>query len=879
MAFRQLSPLQVILAFARLAVRRFLNSLQIALARRKKGLKSSIPERTGTPRKKVGSLILSLFLMGWLGFAFFFIFSGFIQRLAAVSSASDKFDSRIGVSQRVYDGIKKTQDALAKWEKNNRKSAREKGEEEWRNYLKELLTGEFERHPISGKETTDRVEEAIRVLNEQGSSGFRVMKGNDTDFLPNESSWPSGEYQTIFVKSLGIALIFVALSILCMNLGSGNQDLGKVEWSMEWFFTFPVKTRIIFLAKLLEYTVVSPFLWLLTIPLFFCLFWFAKFHFWAIPFAMVCSVYFGILVASLRLLLETWLRQTFPLSRVKNVQAAATVCGSLFYILFYIRNTDAPMRFLTERASSLPVAILCNPFSIPVWMTLGGSTILLCFGGMLVYGTLILYFSLLIAEKMVSKGLIANPSVYQGSRKKSDSSVAAPKIKISKVSFGIVRKELRLLSRDRNFMVQTLFIPLLVFGINFLANSDFKSLFGQNPRLSCGIAFGFGAYVLCFSGVNVLANEGNALWMLYTFPKTLNSILLRKVRLWCGLALIYTFTVLGIAFAFLPFQWSLLLNAFMAVIGVIIYSFISSGIGTLGTDPLEIVVQRRIKPETIYLYMFLMGMYGYAIYSDSIWTKIGQIILSTLLAYALWQKIQDRIPYFLDPIEEAPPSISMADGLIATLAFFVLQGLFFIVFTSALFSPGVSMVSSYVCSGFLVAIFCMYVFWRIKIPDLLVQVGFKRYSTQSALLRSPWIMGIILGAVTSVVGMIYLFLIDKIEYLHHLAEETLKIPDALKQSESPWLLAGLAIIAAPLFEEFVFRGILYKGMRRSLNAPLSILLSAGIFAIVHPPISVIPVFILGLAAAFCVEWTGLIWTSMLVHMIYNSVVTWIQWRG
>ena len=45
-----------------------------------------------------------------------------------------------------------------------------------------------------------------------------------------------------------------------------------------------------------------------------------------------------------------------------------------------------------------------------------------------------------------------------------------------------------------------------------------------------------------------------------------------------------------------------------------------------------------------------------------------------------------------------------------------------------------------------------------------------------------------------------------------------------------WLTV-LAVVAAPLFEEFIFRGILYRGFRRSFTAPLSALLSAGVFEV------------------------------------------------
>jgi ABC-2 type transport system permease protein len=45
-----------------------------------------------------------------------------------------------------------------------------------------------------------------------------------------------------------------------------------------------------------------------------------------------------------------------------------------------------------------------------------------------------------------------------------------------------------------------------------------------------------------------------------------------------------------------------------------------------------------------------------------------------------------------------------------------------------------------------------------------------------------------------------------------------------------------------------------------------------VFAICHPPISVMPVFVMGSLAAIGFEWTGWIMTPICVHMTYNALV-------
>ena len=79
------------------------------------------------------------------------------------------------------------------------------------------------------------------------------------------------------------------------------------------------------------------------------------------------------------------------------------------------------------------------------------------------------------------------------------------------------------------------------------------------------------------------------------------------------------------------------------------------------------------------------------------------------------------------------------------------------------------------------------------------------------------------------------------------------------------------MLAAPLFEEFLFRALVFQGMERSLRPPFAALGSAAIFAVIHPAISVVPVFILGVAAALSFRRTRLLWTAVAAHMVYNAM--------
>jgi ABC-2 type transport system permease protein len=78
------------------------------------------------------------------------------------------------------------------------------------------------------------------------------------------------------------------------------------------------------------------------------------------------------------------------------------------------------------------------------------------------------------------------------------------------------------------------------------------------------------------------------------------------------------------------------------------------------------------------------------------------------------------------------------------------------------------------------------------------------------------------------------------------------------------------LIAAPVFEEFIFRGLIYGGLRRSFGVWPATLASAAVFAIMHPAISIAPVFVMGVCAALVYERTRSLLAPMLTHLVYNA---------
>ncbi len=81
----------------------------------------------------------------------------------------------------------------------------------------------------------------------------------------------------------------------------------------------------------------------------------------------------------------------------------------------------------------------------------------------------------------------------------------------------------------------------------------------------------------------------------------------------------------------------------------------------------------------------------------------------------------------------------------------------------------------------------------------------------------------------------------------------------------------VVLFQAPLLEEPIFRGVIFRGYARSLPLWTAVLLSGGIFAIVHVnAASFIALWFLGAAFALLYHRTGSILAPMTAHFLFNA---------
>ncbi|MBN1668773.1 MAG: CPBP family intramembrane metalloprotease [Anaerolineales bacterium] len=85
-----------------------------------------------------------------------------------------------------------------------------------------------------------------------------------------------------------------------------------------------------------------------------------------------------------------------------------------------------------------------------------------------------------------------------------------------------------------------------------------------------------------------------------------------------------------------------------------------------------------------------------------------------------------------------------------------------------------------------------------------------------------------------------------------------------------WLVLGAALVA-PFVEEIFFRGFLFAGLKRRFHWIWAALISNTLFTLNHlEPLSLFPVFVLGLALTYIYQRSRSIWPGVLMHTLVNS---------
>ena len=731
---------------------------------------------------------------------------------------------------------------------------------------RKIKAGEKKRIGNTGKKTSKVILYLSWPLMLFAFGGLAVQALRNLHFAldPPDRFWLTVAFSSELVVGVAFLLLMFWLSSLLVVVASG--ELAKSDWDLEWLITLPIRSETLLWARILERSLVQPMGVLQLYTACLVIAWFSGFR-WLAPVVAVFTAWpLLMLGAVVRTLIDTGLRLSMRPAQLRNLHAVVSVVSIVLLYLAFSLGLPGKADFMLGMAKAMPDWLRHTPMGLAVRALNERDVIaqLLYYLALLAEVGALSWAGVRLLRHQLRNGVVSDSArdASRGARETGEAQAPAHRPGLINLS-AVQSREITLLSRDRNFLVQSLVLPLLIVGAQvLLGSSSMAADMWVNPNVLASVAFGLAAYSLSMSAFQTLNTEGHALWLLYTFPCSIESVLKDKAKLWGVMTLAYPLALFAIGAALVPsLDWKFLGAMLTALLGIPIYAFIAVALGVFGSNPLEQQQHQKVKPAYVYLYMMLAGLYIYAVVTPNLAQRLIFMTLTLLLAFALWQKARDQLPYLLDPDASPPPRVSLSDGLIAAMVFFVLQAIVMLVAGALLDywrvgrNTGAAVLLAFAVAGALTYLLMRSVYAKAKTQ------GVPRISSATNLPLLGVAAGLAAGAVAS--GYLYL------------ADVTGILDDAMSERRSfatlgLWVLP-VALVAAPLFEEFIFRGLIFGGLRRSFGLWPAALASAALFAIVHPAISIAPVFVLGLCAALVYERTRSLLAPMLAHAVYNAV--------
>jgi hypothetical protein len=668
----------------------------------------------------------------------------------------------------------------------------------------------------------------------------------------------------------GIAFFLDGALLVALCLGLGIREPQRLGVRIEGLLALPVSLTLAFVAEIVERAAFNPFVWLTSFPLLTVALGSWGHGYWSPLLAALLTVLHGVTVASLEFAIAILARSRLGPAGLGNLRALCLAVGMLLPVMFQpflldlLQASDglgtghlsqallrvlSPVALLTPAGAGLLLAQGTRPerFGIETWPPLAG-----------LFATWVVAIALL--ARASARGLDAVVSVA-GAR-----GAAARPSPILRLLRGTLAEELLAVSRDKAMLTMNVLFPLAAILINtWVLPAELRtpaSLAGGSVLLGAMIASG---------AATVLPRMGPSVWLLYTVARPVERVVLERAAVW-GVAGTGA-TLAALLFLLqrsLARPEDLVGPVAAAVLGIPALAIASAAVGILGADPLAAEPHRRLRSEeNVQVLVFMIGVWAAALVPDGRGRLLLLVLLGTIAA-GLWQRARAHLPFVLDPGAIGVRPIDAADGLKGVLCFFGLQILLGMAFSQVSLGPRSLPTPWVVTLSFFLA-----GFFTVGLTiDPLVKQGLPLKAILP--LRAPTgtllrlFGGAALGVVCLVLAAGYFALLQ--QRLGHAIPESWAPPLLREVFENRWARILIPVVLAPAIEEIVFRALLYRGIRASLGPRAAVVLSAALFALVHPEPSFGAIFALGAVCAWAYETTGLISAAMLTHAVYNAGV-------
>ena len=850
----QISTLSTFLLFGRTAVRRVINRSaamkpRFAAWKRKAPATTDAPVRTATRHRseqtsllrRVGGMWLPIMsLVGMVGLSFNTMF----VILGAVELNESRSAAVLHISQEHYDKLKS---ATAISNKEERDAEVERA-----------LASAFS--SPTAWQTNASKQLAKERLDEKGMAAFATATADSrfSGTLANLSS----EGRVRGMRAVGIYLAYLNLAMVCVAFGMMGKQLSGVDPTLVWLWQFPLSRRVLFSSKLVEYVFDNP------TALVTALFYMTAMGICgtnvlaALGLGVLLGLAAGVTAAAVRLGVETFLTQRVSRRTRGAVVAFFAAFGSLAMLSAMIgSNAQFLVESFVKLANVLPAWCSWNPFTAGI-----GSDAMLNQSGPWylvspVTATVLAITVVLFAVKLTASGLACAQDSVRGTQ------TSPTTEKPQRAKFGIaVWKELLQMRRQPEFVGQVLATPIGICFMLYMAGySSVLELATKGATNICVTILVACSYMLMVAASQMLSSELKTLWLLQCQPRPLADVIRSKARVWGVIAILISVPFIGGAIALLPgAAVSILIRVPFLFAALWMISELVFGLTVLAA---VVTNEQTIRfRRGALLPLLVISNASVALFSQSWWVQLGSLAMMAILTAAVRERQLDELPWLSEPVETPPAKVYPMHAILALVAFQALVG---VAQGALLQMPELSTTATVAISYGAAALVVSAVFWT-----WMSQNGLTKLPTTTV--RGPALQPTVLGLTFSCVAGFVVTMFFRWWNVDSTVP-AYAINGVVRSADyDKWCLLALWVVAAPLFEEWIVRGVLYRSLRRSWGVGLSVAVSSVLFATLHPAAGSIALVTLGVMTALAVEKTGRLWPSITIHAGYNFMI-WLLW--
>jgi len=271
----------------------------------------------------------------------------------------------------------------------------------------------------------------------------------------------------------------------------------------------------------------------------------------------------------------------------------------------------------------------------------------------------------------------------------------------------------------------------------------------------------------------------------------------------------------------------------------------------------------------------LLFIFSVLVFSENRWEDLPPLILVFIVPIYLLRRSRFTKSLERDQEQRLLTLLSSALGVVIVWIYGVVVFGFFVSGISDFFTNTVSEMGDLVLSA---------TFSSVLIVGLVYQAS-QDFSDQGFLTnvglrkgKRPWVKVVLLPIV---LGLFFAFFSSYLIVTRHVQPQT-PLTEVLETTRSPNLILiflFLAICAAPLVEEIVFRGYFFRVFKEWLGGKKAIYIIALTFAFLHVGqywgdwLAIAMVTTLGFTLTILRAWTGTTVASVITHYVYNGGVT------